>query len=161
MLSTRQRAATRACLPASLVAAVVLGSGCPSTPAETPPPEIVVTGIDYAFQLPDTLPPGPVVLRFRNAGQVAHEFGMALLKPGVTLDRVLDAVRGGGSPDSLLDGTVGILIARPGTVAGGALLVDLTPGRTYALFCNFQDGPDKPPHSSLGMVGSRTIPGAQ
>jgi hypothetical protein len=53
---------------------------------------------------------------------------------------------------------VGILIAKPGVTTIGGLSVELLPGRTYALFCNFQDGPDKPPHSSLGMVSSRTIP---
>ena len=85
---------------------------------------------------------------------------MALLKPGVSLAQVLELAKAGGSPDSLLDGTVGILIAEPGVTTVGALLVDLLPGRTYALFCNFQDGPDKPPHSDLGMVGSLTIASA-
>jgi hypothetical protein len=86
---------------------------------------------------------------------------MALLRPGVTLAQVLDVVKAGGSPDSLLDGIVGILIAKPGVTALGSLTIDLMPGRTYALFCNFQDAPDKPPHSALGMVASRTVLGAQ
>jgi hypothetical protein len=119
--------------------------------------EVVVTGSDYAFQLPDTLRPGQTTLRFVNAGKVDHEMGMALLKPGITLAQVLDSVKAGGSPDSLLDGIVGILIARPGVTALGSLTIDLIPGRTYALFCNFQDDPDKPPHSALGMVASRTV----
>ncbi len=119
--------------------------------------ETMVTGSDYAFQLPDSLPAGRAVIRFTNAGKVAHEMGMALLKPGVTLTQVLERVGAGGSPDSLLDGIVGILIAAPGVSTIGGLSVDLLPGRTYALFCNFQDAPDKPPHSALGMVSSRTV----
>jgi hypothetical protein len=117
----------------------------------------VVTGSDYAFQIPDTLRPGQTTLRFVNAGKVDHEMGMALLRPGATLAQVLDLIKAGGSPDSLLDGIVGIQIAKPGVTALGALALDLLPGRTYAFFCNFQDAPDKPPHSALGMVASRTV----
>lgn len=136
---------------------VVLGACGPrSTLPE--PSEIVVTGSDYAFQLSDTLQAGLTTMRFVNAGQVDHEMGMALLRPGVTLTNVLDVVQAGGSPDSLLEGIVGILIAEPGATTLGGLAVDLRPGRTYALFCNFQDAPDKPPHSALGMVSSLTVP---
>lgn len=30
--------------------------------------------------------------------------------------------------------------------------VDLLPGRTYALVCNFADGEGQPPHTALGMA---------
>ena len=123
--------------------------------------EVLVTGSDYAFQVSDTLRPGQTTLRFANAGKVDHEMGLALLRPGVTLAQVMDLMKAGGSPDSLLDGIVGILIAKPGVTTLGSLATDLLPGRTYALFCNFQDAPDKPPHSALGMVASRTVSGAR
>ena len=143
-------------------AALLLALGACSPRSSLPEStEVVVTGSDYAFQLPDTLRPGQTTLRFVNAGKVDHEMGMALLKPGITLAQVLDLVKAGGSPDSLLDGVVGILIARPGVTTLGSLAIDLIPGRTYALFCNFQDAPDKPPHSALGMVASRTVVGAR
>jgi hypothetical protein len=139
-------------------AALLLASMACQAPSPPPGPQaITVTGTDYAFQLPDSLQAGPTVLHLTNAGQVDHEMGMALLKPGVTLPQVLARIQAGGSPDSLLDGLVGILIAKPGVTTLGGLSVELLPGRTYAMFCNFQDGPDKPPHSSLGMVTSRTI----
>jgi len=118
--------------------------------------EVIVTASDYAFQLPDSLRVGRTLFHFKNAGKVPHEMGMALLKPGVTLTQVLELMGAGGSPDSLLDGIIGILIAEPGVSTIGALSVDLLPGRTYALICNFQDGPDQPPHAALGMVASRT-----
>ncbi len=121
------------------------------------PPEIIVTGVDYAFQLPDTLKPGPAVVRFHNAGTVPHEMAVALLKPDVTLGRLTDLMQAGGEIDSLIDATVGILIAQPGATTIGALAVDLLPGRTYAIGCSFRDGPDKPPHIALGMIASRDI----
>jgi hypothetical protein len=141
-----------------VVAALLLGAmACQATPPPQGPRDLTVTGIDYAFQLPDSLQAGATVLHFNNAGKVDHEMGMALLKPGVTLAQVLDRIKAGSSPDSLLDGVVGILIAKPGMSTLGGLSVELLSGRTYALFCNFQDGPDSPPHSALGMVSSRTI----
>lgn len=148
--------------PRHLVRAALLLSLCACQPQASRPEstDVLVTGADYAFQLPDTLRPGQATLRFVNAGKVDHEMGMALLRPGITLAHVMDVMKAGGSADSVLDGFVGILIAKPGVTTHGSLAVDLIPGRTYALFCNFQDAPDKPPHSALGMVASRTVPGA-
>ena len=143
-----------------LAALVLAAMACQTPPPPPGPQDITVTASDYAFQLPDSLQAGPTVLYLDNTGTVAHEMGMALLKPGVTLDQVLARIKAGNSPDSLLDGIVGILIAIPGVATVGGLSVELLPGRTYAMYCNFQDGPDKPPHSSLGMVSSRTIAAA-
>lgn len=39
-------------------------------------------------------------------------------------------------------------------VAIGRVLADLTPGRTYALFCNLQDAPDTPRHYTMGMFAT-------
>jgi hypothetical protein len=83
---------------------------------------------------------------------------MLLRKAGVSLSQFQDRVRAGENPNSLSDGVVGALMVPPGVTAVGALLVGLLPGRTDAMFCNLQDGADKPPHSALGMVASRTIP---
>ena len=142
-------------------AALLVAAMTCQAPAPPPgPQDVTVTGSDYAFQLPDSLQAGATVLRFSNVGKVDHEMGMALLKPGVTLAQVMERIKGGSSPDSLIDGIVGILIAKPGVTTLGGLSVELLPGRTYSMFCNFQDGPDKPPHSSLGMVSSRTIAAA-
>lgn len=119
--------------------------------------ETLVTAFDYAFRVPDSLPPGQTILRFHNGGQVLHEMVVGLLRKGVTLTRVLEVLKAGGSPDSLLEGTVGILVARPGTTALAGLTVDLLPGRTYGFVCNLQDGPDKPRHAALGMFARREV----
>lgn len=129
----------------------------PPAAAAHAPAEIVVDGSDYAFRVPDTLVAGHATLRFRNVGKVPHEMAMAALKPGATMQRLMETMQKGGDLDSLLDGVVGILITPPGTTSVGALDVELLPGRTYAFACNFQDGKDKPPHATMGMVAGRVI----
>ncbi|MGH7631736.1 MAG: hypothetical protein ACREOF_20575 [Gemmatimonadales bacterium] len=120
------------------------------------PPEqiLIITGTDYAFQMPDTVRAGRAVIHFVNQGKVPHELVLARLKAGVTLDQVLERMRQGAEPDELLDGMGGVLIATPGDSSFGRLVVELSPGRTYGMICNFQDAPDQPPHVALGMVAS-------
>lgn len=125
-----------------------LQTGCGSKP---PPNEVTVVGLDYAFQAPDTLPAGPTAVAFENRGEVDHEMILVRLKEGVTLDQVMEALRTGGEPRDFTEGGPGILIAGPGRATESRLLVDLLPGRTYALVCNFQNEPDAPPHTQLGM----------
>ncbi len=130
---------------------VLLLPGCAT---EEPPNEVTVIGIDYAFDLPDTLPPGPTAIAFENRGDVAHEMILVRLKEGVTLEDVMQGIQAGANPDELTEGGPGILMAGPGETAASRLLVDLLPGHTYALVCNFQDEPDAPPHTALGMRSS-------
>lgn len=131
-------------------------AGCSAAPA---PNELTVIGLDYAFTAPDTLPPGPTVIAFENGGEVDHEMILVRLKEGVTLDQVMEAVRGGGDPREFTEGGPGILIAAPEQTTASRLLVDLQPGRTYALVCNFQDEPEAPPHTALGMWRALEVSG--
>jgi hypothetical protein len=152
----RLRRVPRSARSSAILFPVLIASG--SCRAASTDREYAVTGIDYAFQIPDSVRAGSTIVRFHNAGAVPHELAMALLKPGITVPRVLEVLKAGGSPDSLIDGVVGILIAQPGSDPIGRLSVNFLAGRTYALFCNFQDSPDKPPHFALGMVRSLEIP---
>ena len=129
----------------------------PATPAAPASREIKVAGVDYAFQVPDSLSPGPAAFRFANTGKVPHEMIVALLKPGVTLGQLMSEMQAGRDPQTLTEGMVGILITPPGTESIGTLNVDLLPGRTYVWVCSFQDTPEAKPHIELGMVASRTV----
>jgi len=123
-----------------------------ASPSCRPPIRTVtVAGTDYAFQAPDTVPGGRTAISFQNRGRVPHELVMGLLKPGITVDQVLERLRTGGDPQEFLDTMIGVLIARPAQTSGGQLLVDLVPGRTYAIVCQFRDGESQPPHVILGM----------
>ena len=145
-------------LLAAVISAVAVHSACTtSTPATPGIREINVAGLDYAFQVPDSLSPGPTSFRFANTGKVPHEMIITLLKPGVTLGQLMAEMQAGRDPQALTDGMVGILITTPGTESIGALHVNLLPGRTYLWACTFQDSPDAKAHIELGMVASRTV----
>jgi hypothetical protein len=119
---------------------------------------VAIRGADYAFVLPDTITAGPNAISLENVGEVEHEMAIARLKPGVTLAQVLETMEAGGDPEELLEEFVGVLFADPGQSSPGQLLVDLVSGRTYALMCFFQDEPEAPPHTALGMVASFDVP---
>lgn len=135
------------------IAAVSLAA-CQPAPVVTP--AVVVPGTDYAFQVPAELPAGNTRIQFANQGKVLHEMALGQLRAGVTADSVLAYAAAGHDPGELTDGIVGILIADPGTTAMGTLAVDLLPGRTYMMICNFRDADSLPPHIAMGMHASFT-----
>src|SRR4029077_14819850 len=98
--------------------------------------------------------PGPARLRLINAGTVPHEVQVFVFKPGISGDsgrallNTMDRV-----PDSLADSSGAVLIAAPHTTAPEEVYVDLQPGRTYALLCQFRDTPKAQRHDRLGMFG--------
>jgi hypothetical protein len=111
--------------------------------------DVTITGMDYAFGVPATIRPGLTAFTFENQGTVWHEMYLIRLKPGVSLDS-LRRVPAGPQRRPLIEGG-GILLAGPGQRSTDRLLVDLKPGQTYTLICNFRDEPDKPPHLEMGM----------
>ncbi len=125
--------------------------GCSTVPA---PPEVLVLGHDYTFQLPDSLPAGRTAFAFENAGQVPHEMILVGLRDGATLQEVATRRREGRDWQELVESTAAILIAPPGERSAAQVLADLEAGRTYALVCNFQDSDSAPPHTELGMMKS-------
>ncbi len=128
----------------------------PAEKASAGPREVLITGTDYAFAHPDTLAGGPTLFRFVNAGKVIHEMNLGRLKPGATLEQVIAA---GDKANDYFESWGAILIANPGETVPGSVLIDLAPGATYVLWCNFRDGPNAPPHGDMGMRGSIVVKG--
>ena len=145
------------CPRARVIAALALvGAACsPSRPVTAP--ETVVGASDYAFQVPAHLGAGPARFRLQNTGKVPHEMAMGQLRAGVTADSLLSHLAAGGDPTPLTDGVVGILIVEPGATSLGTLDVDLVPGRTYVMICQFKDADSLPPHIVMGMQASFVV----
>jgi len=151
-LRVSRNAGGRLAPTAVLVTLMILSPSC-----RPPARSVTVAGTDYAFQAPDTLSGGRTAISFQNRGRVPPELVMGRLKPGITHDQVLERLRTGGDPQEFLDAMIGVLIAPPGQTSGGELLVDLVPGRTYAIVCQFRDGAGQPPHLMLGMHKSLAV----
>ena len=121
-------------------------------------PEFMFDGLDYAFEGPDTLPAGPVLIGFENVGEVRHELVLVRLTEGVTLDSLLVSVQNDpANYFQLVDALGGVLVAAPGQNSWGKLYVELEQGKTYVLVCNFVDGEDQPQHHELGMFDSFVV----
>ena len=132
--------------------ALVLGSLCLATSvAAQAPKRLTVLAHDYAYTPLDSLSAGETVFSLQNKGTVRHEVVIYLLKPGRTLADFM-AAKTPEERRALNDGVIGLIVAEPGESAPGRLLASLSSGRTYLLFCNLRDTPEKPPHTQLGMV---------
>ena len=116
-----------------------------------------VVGSDYAFTLPDTLPPGPTRFAFTNQGYVHHELMLAALKPGVTLEAALAASAAGRDAGEFLESGASVLYASPGQGSTAELLVDLKSGRSYVAVCLMRDAEGAPRHTELGMATSFVV----
>lgn len=127
--------------------------------AETPAAalrEVTITARDYAFEAPDTISGGPVVIRLVNQGPEMHHVALARLDGGRTLQDVMDALaRGPGGPPPAWFVEVGGPNA-PGTPGGDSrATLDLAPG-TYALLC-WIPSPDGTPHVMKGMAKQMVV----
>ena len=156
----RVRASDRIACAITVVAMFLLAAPVGRAQSDSHEPvEIHVVGTDYAFlPLPATISSGKTLFSFENRGKVRHELSIALLRPGVSLQQVMQLAPGSGERTQLIERVVGILIARPGDTSGGQLLADLLPGRRYLVRCSLRDTPDAQPHHTLGMITAFDVP---
>ncbi|MCC6316561.1 MAG: hypothetical protein IT361_02630 [Gemmatimonadaceae bacterium] len=119
--------------------------------AVAPEQVIEVVGTEYAFVTPDSVNAGRTVFRLRNTGKVLHEMIILRLRPGSSVQDLLRAREAGRSTQPFLDGGSAVLFAPPGELGDHEITVDLEPGRTYALWCQFSDSAGRPEHYTLGM----------
>lgn len=117
-------------------------------------PLVTIVGTDYAFQIPTRIRAGPTLIAFENHGTVHHEMAITLLKPGVFVDSVLQGLARGTRRRDFADGQGALIVAAPGEAPGPRLWLNLQRGRIYLVSCILRDAPDKPPHVTLGMMGS-------
>ncbi|MEZ4457494.1 MAG: hypothetical protein R2882_13250 [Gemmatimonadales bacterium] len=138
-------------------------AACSAPPGSAPPAAgagaasptmatLVVTGNDYAFQVADTVDPGPTVIALANGGKVFHELVLMKLLPQTTIAGLLKADAADETFRPYLEGGNAVLFAAPGDTGTGRLAVNFEPGARYAFWCNFTDSTGTPKHSALGMV---------
>jgi len=140
---------------------LILGVGLAVATSAAAPSEVEVLGMDYAFKVPSEMPAGRTSFRFRNVGKQSHEFNIALLKPGVTVQQYIAAANAEKPLVGMVDGAVGVLFAEPGRRSAAGLTTDLIAGRTYVVRCIFKDSASKPRHQALGMYSAIHVTGAK
>ena len=116
-----------------------------------------MVGLDFAFVVQPTAAPGHATFQFVNEGKVRHEYNMVLLKSGITLDQYMSAEKNKVPLSTLVDGTIGVLFANPGTLSSSTLSTELLAGRTYAIRCIFPDSATGRKHEELGMFGQIVV----
>ncbi|MFO7293945.1 MAG: hypothetical protein FWJ92_09940 [Actinomycetes bacterium] len=142
--------------PAVAAAAIALvlaacGRASAGEPAEL---TVVAKEVDgeYFYELPDTVPAGPVRIGLVNEGTETHHVQLLRLDPGITVDDLTRLYEEGGEP-AVADVTEfigGVGVVAPGERSRADGIVDLEPGQ-YAVLC-FVPGPDGSPHLMHGMV---------
>jgi hypothetical protein len=112
-----------------------------------------IIATEYAYQYPATVKPGLHTFLMRNAGKQRHEFTIAMLNKGVTMQQLQAAEKAGEKVDSLFDDNFGLLHGRGGQTPLGELTIPMQPGREYVIGCFFKDDEKSPEHYALGMFG--------
>ncbi|MDP8957503.1 MAG: hypothetical protein M3N24_11220 [Actinomycetota bacterium] len=117
-----------------------------------PTAEATVTAQEFAFLNVPQLGAGDHVLSMRNAGKQEHEFNLAELAPGKTVQDIVEFMKQppgqGGAPPMILHGGA---LMQPGLSATARYTLE--PGKQYALVCLVPDFSDTPPtpHVVKGM----------
>lgn len=137
-----------------VLTAVALAAATSSSTERLTATDVDIIATDYAFRVPAALPAGYTRFTLVNRGKVRHEFNVALLKSGATVQQYVDAVKANRSVAPLIDATIGVLFARPGSSSPSALSTNLLPGRTYAVICVVKDSRTARRHYELGMFNA-------
>jgi hypothetical protein len=125
----------------------------PATPAPEPEADIIVTLVDYDFQVSKPLTAGKHVIRVDNAAPQPHEIAIVRLRPGKKpADFTAWAMKPEGPPPATIHG--GLSGIEPG--GRSYIEVDLPPG-DYGLLCFLPDSKDGRPHFMHGMAKETRI----
>lgn len=150
-------AASTAPSPASAApsASTAPSSAAPSSPAvpsasAAAVQDLAITGTDFAFQAPATIPAGPTKITLTNSGQEEHQAQMAGIAAGKTFQDLTAALQANDEIAALgmlalSGGPTGVLPGESGSTTG-----NLAPGQ-YAFLC-FVRSPDGVPHFAKGMI---------
>ncbi|HYD54759.1 MAG TPA: hypothetical protein VEA99_19150 [Gemmatimonadaceae bacterium] len=118
---------------------------------------VTVRTMDYAFQMPETIPAGATTFRIENAGKELHHVWIVRLEQGRTPADYFKAIEAamkkqGALPTWAID-VGGPNASVPGVNAEGT--ITLEPGK-YLMICHIPS-PDGVPHSVKGMFKAFTV----
>jgi uncharacterized cupredoxin-like copper-binding protein len=123
---------------------------------EEPDPDaerVDVTAREYEFDIPATVPAGPVSFVLSNEGEEPHHMVVVAFTGDETVEDLFAAEEAGEDPEQFVEDIGDSPAATPGEET--VLNADLSPGR-YAMLC-FISAPDGEPHAIKGMHAEFTV----
>ena len=108
---------------------------------------VTVTGADFKFDAPETIPAGRTEFRFVNKGPSLHHMQILKIDGGKTFDDLRAALANPGPPPAWIKMLGGPNAPAPGTESNATLTLE--PGN-YAIICFVDLG--GPPHFTKGMI---------
>jgi hypothetical protein len=149
---------TRVLMAALLLSACSRSDAPPADPAAAPPPAeppvVTVTTTDFAFDMPDTIPAGPLILRLVNNGTEPHHMQILRLDEGKTLADFAALPPDAPPPPWVVE--VGGPNSPPPNGGQSETAVNLIMGN-YLAVC-FVPSPDGKPHIAKGMIKPFVVP---
>lgn len=129
----------------------MLGCNRKAAPPPAPPTAnvITITGKDFSFVAPDTIPAGLTTVKFQNAGTEPHQVVFIRLDSGKTMADVATVMK---DPTAKVPGWMSFPMGANGIVPSdsGTATATLTAGH-YLLVC-FMGSPDGTAHVNKGMI---------
>ena len=128
----------------------------PTEAAEPEDSEVLITAVDYEFDLADSYAAGTTTFSLQNDGEEPHFIDIVEIKPDApALDKLLKMPEKKvgrffvGKPHH-------IPTAKPGKMAKKSIDIELESGARYAYVC-FIENKKGVPHAFLGMAGEFTV----
>lgn len=127
----------------------MLASAQASTPAALDYPEVVITAIEYSFDMPATFESGFTKVTFNNQGTMDHHAMFMRVNDGSTIEDAKAALQ---QPDfgAVFAVTTGVGGPNCGPGETTSVIVDFKPG-SYVVICAVPDE-NGTPHYALGML---------
>jgi hypothetical protein len=118
-----------------------------------------VKGVEYAFEMPETVEGGLVRMNFENAGAIPHEYALGRINESRTVEDLrayLEETGGREGPPPWAEDVGGVGVMSAGTEIG--ITRDLEPG-TYAFLCFLPTSDGKTTHLEEGMFQGFEVEG--
>jgi uncharacterized cupredoxin-like copper-binding protein len=132
-----------------VVVSLALAAACAGKAPPAPGANVVtITATDFAFDAPDTIPPGLTTLRMVNRGVDVHHIVLIRIPEGMSRAAVDSAMQTPGPPPSWMSFAASPIAALPGDSTNATSV--LAAGR-YLMVC-FIEGTDRVPHIAKGMT---------